>query len=214
MEQLEPNTHSAAYANPAQVFVCVGIRSWTGAAPCHAWTGEFEILEDKLVNLRRDVQNIAQPDSPDYGPPPFAIRETRGRTSWGADSGEVIRIVLWVGQQASAALIGAGALQLFRSLAKRERHRRGPVRMTREEATARARWGLTAHYGLEAQDSIDRVPTDDSGLTVIGEEYSAAMDAWTITFRDADQTKYSVKFGHMDGLPTVNEISRTDDTDS
>jgi hypothetical protein len=47
---------------------------------------------------------------------PFSVREERGLTSWGADSGEVVRIVLWMADHAVDGVVGAAIATLFNTL--------------------------------------------------------------------------------------------------
>lgn len=199
--------------NPARVFVSVGLKSWVGAAPHHVWVGEFEIAESELADLRREVEAVVRPAAYlDSFLPSYQISVTRGRTSWGADSGEVVSAILWIGEAVTAGLLGAGALKLLRSLAGRDSGMHSRVEVSRDEAISRARWVVTSRYGVDARDSLDSVPDVDSDLTLIGESYDAEAGAWTISLRDVDGTDYQVRFGHLSGLPTVNEITRSQRT--
>lgn len=174
----------------ANVDVCIGIKNWAGAAPQQAWVGQFEIPEEQVHDLRDEVEDVVRQARSGRGSPDYAIRDTRGRTSWGADSGEIVSVVLWISETASAALVGAATLKLLQRLAKRSRGDYIQTKMSRQEARSRAAWVVATHYARGASDSIDPVPQSEEDLTVIGETHDVEAGSWTVSLRDVVGAKY------------------------
>ncbi|MBQ1013954.1 hypothetical protein KBX53_24015 [Micromonospora sp. M51] len=191
----------------AEVMVCIGLKDWPGAAPSQAWVGQFLVPEAELANLRREAEEIAQ-----AAELPYQVREERGRTSWGADSGEVVRLALFVADSGGEALIGAAVMAFLKLLASRASKRGMPEyesrkTLSRTEAEDLARWTVVSHYARDF-DGLDPLPKSDDELTPIGHSHDTELGAWTIVLRDVHGATYRVQFGHLDGLPTVKEIGR------
>jgi len=204
------NSDSGPEVQTARLFVCLGFKDWPGALPFEAWTGEFELPDAETHNIRQEIESVKRDVSIEY-----IFQETRGRTSWGADGGEVVRVALFVATSAASGVIGNAMFELLRNLAKRDRvgKENGEVGrpMSREEAVARATWILQFHYGMDAR-GLDEVPQEEDGLKVVGEEKDQVMGGWTIQFRDVLGARYRVSLDLEEGLPTVSRIARwTDD---
>jgi hypothetical protein len=194
----------------ARLFVCLGFKDWAGALPFEAWTGEFELPDAETHNIRQEIESVKHGALIEY-----TFQETRGRTSWGADGGEVVRVALFVATSAASGIIGNAMFELLRSLAKRDRFgketREASRPMSREEAVARATWILQFHYGMDA-GALDEVPREEDGLKVVGEEKDQISGGWTIQFRDVRGAHYRVSLDLEEGLPSVSRIARwTDD---
>ena len=193
----------------ARVYVCVGLKDWVGAAPHHAWTAQFEISEANTVDLRRQVESVMRRASSKEGLAPFSVREERGLTSWGADSGEVIRITLWMADHAVDGVLGAAIAALFKTLHSRSVQNANDARpISRQEALERAKWIIVSHYGLEARDSLTDIPTSEVDLSVVGEGHRRHDNSWTVTLRDNGGVTYRVLIGCIDGLVMTQETER------
>jgi hypothetical protein len=187
-----------------RLFVCLGFKEWVGALPLEVLTGEFLLPETDLNGIREQVESVKEDV-----PTEFEYRETRNRTSWGADGGEVVRIVLFVASSAASGVIGNAMYDLLRRLGQRERlsspNRRVRRPMSRKEAVERARWTLRFHYAVDA-DAVDRFPRQEDELEVIGEEQDRTTGSWVVHFRDMLGARYSVEFLLDDDLPSVRRI--------
>lgn len=191
----------------ARVFVCLGMKEWVGALPSRAWAGEFLVSEAEVANLRREVEEIVRGSEV-----PYTVSERRGRTSWGADSGEVVRVALFVGTTGVEALIGAAMVKFLQVMAKRaaafrtfDEGERPPLSQT--EAEHRAKWAIVSHYTVVAE-GLEPLPAGEDELTAVGHTFHRGTGSWTITLRDTSGATYKVKMGHLDGLATVDEIGR------
>ena len=190
-----------------RVFVCLGMKEWVGALPLRAWAGEFLVSEADVANLRLEVEQIVQGSEA-----PYTVSERRGCTSWGADSGEVIRVALFVGTTGAEALIGAAMLKFLQVMAKRaasqagfEEDDRPPL--SQAEAEHRAKWAIVSHYAVVAE-GLESLPAGEDELSAVGYRFNRSTGSWTITLRDTSGATYKVTMGHLDGLPTVEEIGR------
>lgn len=183
----------------ARVYLTLGLKEWVGAIPREAWLAEFEVPESALVDLRAQVESIVDRQAPGH-----VYRETRSRTSWGADSGEVIRAVLFVATSAASGIIGNAMYDLLRRFASFSMQS-DPLPMTEDEAVERAKWIVTSHFANDVE-SLNPVSSRDENLRLIGTSQDRVTGTWTVTCRDTNGSQFVVELG-LDGLPAINKIS-------
>jgi len=193
----------------ARVFVCIGVKDWVGALPHETLLAEFELPESETTDLRKEIEARLAAGRPNG----VVLRETRGYTSWGADSGEVIRLVLFFGASAGlSGVIGNALYDFLRHLARRSQASdldgsSLATPLSRDEALERAKWSVVHHYGLDV-DGLDLPPQSDNELNLLSEVEDKETGGWAFGFAHEAEIVYHVEIGFLADLPTVTKIGR------
>ncbi|MDQ0366854.1 hypothetical protein [Catenuloplanes indicus] len=182
-----------------RAFFTFGFKEWVGGIPVESWTAELDVPESMLAGLHAKVNTIVSRQAQGH-----VYREVRGRTSWGADSGEFIRVVLFVASSAASGIIGNAMYDLLKSLANTSSQSE-PRPMDRDEAVERAKWILTSHFANDVE-SLDPMPLLDEELRLVAASQDKITGAWTVACRDVHGSQFVVQLG-LDDLPMINKIS-------
>ncbi|MFI5937854.1 hypothetical protein [Actinoplanes sp. NPDC051494] len=182
----------------ALVYFTLGQKDWVGAIPALTWLTQLELPESMLHSLRTEIESILGQPTPSY-----SYHEVRSRTSWGADSGEIVHAVLFVASAAVTGVIGNAMYDLLKRFASSARgSQRLP--MTEQEVVARASWVLVSHFAVDVE-SLNQVPSQEEDLHLVSVSDNRLAGSWTVTFCDGNGSTYVVDLG-VDDLPMVNRI--------
>ncbi|SRR6266511_352397 len=150
-------------------------RTYLGEDPEEVWSETFYMTPEEVGHVRAEVQGLIPPASE------YSIHKTEGQTSWGADSGEVVNVVLLVTATVASGVIQQATADLF-SRYRQRRIYRVPRPLTREEAISRAKWAVAARYAPNAHRTRRDELVED-GLIVVGEAEDVENHEWSVRIR-------------------------------
>ncbi|MFD6735800.1 hypothetical protein ACFWDZ_32355 [Micromonospora aurantiaca] len=196
-------------ADPTEVEVAIGVTTWLASAPSRVWIADFEMPWTEARQVRDQLERLIA-ENPQV---PHVVTERGGRTSWGGDSGERLHLGLFLAQSLADGFIAAAALSVFTRLAAKLKPQnvdaeewRSPL--GRSEAVEEAKWRIVYKYGRIAEGTLDSLPIDPEGLTLISDSRNEEQDTWTVVLRDKAGSTYRVTLGRIAGLATLTHIER------
>ena len=167
--------------------------------PANVWVWDFDTARFNTTDLRDEVESIAIDLRA-----PYSITARSGRTSWGADSGEIVAVILFLSGQITQAIIDQKVSDLFVRLRQRRAERQADAYrpLERSEAIARARWAVGRRYA----DLVPDLAIDGESLQVIKERHELDTDTWVITFRGNGAWAFDVALRLREGLVVIDRI--------
>ncbi|GAA2123885.1 hypothetical protein [Glycomyces algeriensis] len=193
-----------------EVRIAVCETDWLGCVPLRMWGQDLALPTDEIQKLRPQLEELTYDGNAKVA---HRIDIRGGRTSWGADSGEHLSIVLYITSSVGSAVIGAAVNELYSKLRDWQRQCRTrseywSPEFTAEEAVARAKWIIQSRFGnaLEIQGLDDG---SFESLRLVSERREADENKWTIRLVDSRGIEYLISFGFEGDIPICTTIERT-----
>jgi hypothetical protein len=197
-----------AQEEECRVEVIVAQTGWLGEVPSFIWAQDLHLPMHKAQLVEGELRELLNLKSELT----YSIRANSGRTSWGADSGEFLTVVLYLSSQVTAAAIGVAVSELyarFRSWqsAKYIGLDRDPHPPSREEVISRAEWFVQSKYPRVAALAGNDIG-DLETLRLVSEFEDRENLCWEVSFQAVDGFKYSVFLEYKPGFLMVTKMGR------
>lgn len=187
-----------------RVSVSVGFKGWIGGAPDSLWDLTLQLGADEAEQLYAQMEQMVA-----HGGEAHSIKQSKGHTSWGADSGPYLEIILYLSSAAASGVVGSAAMDLLASLVRKIKAAKQDedlATMSESEAIERAKWIIVNRFASVA-GTIEALPKTEDELTATRVEQDIDESTWTVTLTDTAETSYDVVLGFLEGVPTVRRIA-------